>query len=169
MRNQEQILRLRKQRGHFLKRPNEASRRGFIGSLFALSCSNSVCFTTLLWGCCGFFFCLSKLLLRALRNEPRGPFKAPLDTEIRSPLFLCQVQPHQDEQETMRRARTRSINAAIPLLVSGFTFIVKLHYFHKLRFTLLPLCIRLIRHLVESLTANNKKKRLVCFFLKPLL
>lgn len=42
MRNQEQILRLRKQWGHFFKRPNEASRRGFIGSLFALSCSNSV-------------------------------------------------------------------------------------------------------------------------------
>lgn len=39
MRNQEQILLLRKQPG-LLKHPSKVSRRGFIGRLFALSCSN---------------------------------------------------------------------------------------------------------------------------------
>lgn len=109
MRNQEQILRLRKQADHFFKRPNEASRRGFIEGLFALSCPSSVSVLQHFVGAVGFWFffsCLSKTLLRTPRNDPGGALEAALDTEILSPLlFLCQVQPHQDEQETLKSAR----------------------------------------------------------------
>lgn len=72
------------------------------------------------------------MLLRAQRNDPRRMLKAALDSEISSPLFLCQVQPHKNQQEKMKHARScfpqkelnsSSINKTGPLLDSHYIYI----------------------------------------------
>lgn len=90
MRNQEQILLLRKQT-FFFKCPSEASRLGFIGHLFALSCSNSV--SVLEHFVFAFVWGLLTMLLRTLRNDPRATLKDALDSEINSYLPLSGTTP----------------------------------------------------------------------------
>lgn len=75
---------------YFFGRSKRSFQTQFIGSLFALSCSNTV---HVLQHLICVFYCLFKMTLRTLRNDPWGMLKAQpvMDRSVRSNLhvFAC--------------------------------------------------------------------------------